>query len=264
MSRLTSIQNCFETLNSKYEKFATDRSANPQCVRLAGSTCLIRSLTTLVIFGILLSACDPAISKDDPEDSFVPVTAVYDCVARERPFSIVTQTAPSALHIFIPEPFVPRTVLLQRVEAASGEKYEGESITAWTKGDEARFIVDTVQVRECDLNRQESIWEAAKLDGVDFRATGNEPGWVLEISERSKLRFRYDYGQSEIEAIADDIVPDPDSRETVFSATTSSGELRIVLSGKICTDTMSDEVFRTSVRVEYMGASYSGCGRALH
>jgi membrane-bound inhibitor of C-type lysozyme len=225
---------------------------------------MTRLLTAFSFFALLLSACAQTTSIEVPADSFTPVTSVYDCIARERPFSIVTQTAPSALHVFIPEPFVPRTVLLQRVESASGEKYEGESVTAWTKGDDAVFIVDTVQVRECELNRQESIWEAAKLDGVDFRAIGNEPGWVLEISERSKLRFRYDYGQSEIEAIADDIVPDPDSRETVFSATTSSGELRIVLSGKVCTDTMSDEVFRTSVLVEYMDASYSGCGRALH
>ncbi len=226
--------------------------------------CLIRLLSQLALFGFFLSSCDRDISTDEREDSFVSVTAVYNCVARERPFSIVTQTAPSALHVFIPEPFVARTVLLQRVEAASGEKYEGESVTAWTKGDEAVFIVDTVQTTECKINRQESIWEAAKLDGVDFRAIGNEPGWVLEIRERNKLRFRYDYGQSEIDAIADDIVSDPDSRETVFSATTSSGELRIVLSGKVCMDSMSDEAFRTSVLVNYMGARYSGCGRALH
>ena len=225
---------------------------------------MTRLHTAFFFFALVLSACAQTTSTEAPAESFTPVTSVYDCVARERPFSIVTQTAPSALHIFIPEPFSPRTLLLERVEADSGEKYEGDSISAWIKGDDARFIVDTVHVTKCDLNRQQSIWEAAKLDGVDFRATGNEPGWVLEIRERSKLVFRYDYGQSEIEAVADSIVSDPESRETVFSAATSSGELRITLSGKTCADTMSDEVFETSVLVDYLGTRYSGCGRALH
>jgi uncharacterized membrane protein len=199
-----------------------------------------------------------------PADSFKAVTAVYDCVARERPFSIVTQTAESGLHIWIPEPFVARYVLLERVEATSGERYEHDGITARSKGDDAMFEIDEIRVTECELNRRESIWEAAKLSGVDFRAVGNEPGWVLEISERTKLLFRYDYDASVIEATASDINPDPETRETVFMANTASGQLVITLKGQICSDTMSDESYETTVSIVLGDRGFLGCGRALH
>jgi uncharacterized membrane protein len=199
-----------------------------------------------------------------PIDSFKPVTAVYDCVARERPFSIVTQTAEGGLHIWVPEPFAARYVLLERVEVASGERYEHAGITARSKGEAAMFEIDDIRVTECELNRRESIWEAAKLNGVDFRAVGNEPGWVLEISERTKLLFRYDYDASLIEAIASDINPDPEARETVFTAGTASGLLVITLRGQICSDTMIDESYETAVSIELGDRSFLGCGRALH
>ena len=57
--------------------------------------------------------------------------------------------------------------------------------------------VDGETIRGCTEDRYESIWEDAKLSGVDFRAVGNEPGWVLEIRDSESIRFEYDYGQSE-------------------------------------------------------------------
>ena len=41
-------------------------------------------------------------------------------------------------------------------------------------------------------NRRAAIWAQAKLDGVDFRATGNEPGWKLEITEGRQIRCIHD------------------------------------------------------------------------
>jgi membrane-bound inhibitor of C-type lysozyme len=212
---------------------------------------------------VFLFGCN-APPDGSPVGSFKPVTAVYDCVARERPFSIVTQTAEDGLHIWVPEPFSARYVLLERVEVASGERYEHDGITAWSKGDEAMFEIDDIRVTECELNRRESIWEAAMLNGVDFRAVGNEPGWVLEISERTKLLFRYDYDASVIEATASEISPDPEASETVFTANTASGLLVITLRGQICSDTMIDESYETAVSIELGDRSFLGCGRALH
>jgi membrane-bound inhibitor of C-type lysozyme len=225
---------------------------------------LYRLLLVFIALGLSISACNHDVAPSAADGTSESVTAVYDCVARERPFSLVTQSTPSALTLIIPEPFVPRTLQLQRVEAASGERYEDDDILAWLKGDEARFIVDTVRITECDLNRQESIWQAAKLDGVDFRAVGNEPGWVLEIRERNKLTFRYDSDPSAIEAIATDIAKSQDTRQSVFSATSDAGNLRITLSGKVCRDTEDGEPYRTSVLIELDDVNLVGCGRALH
>jgi membrane-bound inhibitor of C-type lysozyme len=96
-------------------------------------------------------------------DTFVTETTVYDCVARERPFSIVTRTAPDGLTIFIPEPFVSRTLLLDKVEAASGVRYEKEGITAWLKGDGATFIIDTVSVPL--VTNRDGFWKFVNVGG---------------------------------------------------------------------------------------------------
>jgi membrane-bound inhibitor of C-type lysozyme len=193
--------------------------------------------------------------------AFEPMTTVYDCVARERPFSIVTQTAPGGLKIFIPEPFVPRNLVLNRVTAASGERYENEAVTAWTKGDEAMFLIDNVRVTDCDLNREEGLWQAAKLAGVDFRAVGTEQNWVLEIRQREKLRLRYD--DSVIEATATNITSNQNTITTTIEASSASGDLRVTLYGEACTDATNTVVYETSVFIEYGGASHTGCGRAL-
>jgi membrane-bound inhibitor of C-type lysozyme len=211
-----------------------------------------------VLVATLGTACEPS-----ETDAFTPVTSVYDCVARERPFSIVTQTADSALHIFIPEPFAARTMLLERVEAASGEKYEGEGVTAWTKGDEAMFLIDTVKVSECDNNAEAALWEAAKLGGADFRGFGDDPNWVLEIREREQLKLTV--GQAAlVEAIAIDIANKQESLETVFQASTDEGDLTVTLSGKICLVGSDTTRYATTVLIDYMDKRYSGCGKALH
>ena len=43
------------------------------------------------------------------------------------------------------------------------------------------------------------VWHAAKLRGVAFRAIGQEPGWLLEMSTGDKILLVTDYGQTRIE-----------------------------------------------------------------
>ena len=38
-------------------------------------------------------------------------------------------------------------------------------------------------------------WLAARESGVDFRALGNEPGWILDIYEGERFDLRYRYGE---------------------------------------------------------------------
>lgn len=204
-------------------------------------------------------------ARADANDSFVLETNVYDCVARERPFSIVTRTAPDGLTIFVPEPFVSRTLLLERVEAASGERYEKEGITAWLKGDDAIFVIDTVRVTACDPNPEQSLWEAAKLDGVEFRAVGHEPEWVLEIRERSRLTIHYNHGDvAVVDVTATDIETAEDRRASIFFARSETGDIRVTLSGKTCIDSSSGKPFATSVLIELDNARLEGCGKVLH
>lgn len=106
-----------------------------------------------------------------------------------------------------------------------------------------------------------TVWETARQQGVDFRAVGNEPGWVLDLFEGDRIRFRYDYGQREA------VVPAPEptaaAGQTVYRAETEAHDLTVTVSDSACTDTMSGERFTATVTVELDGRTYRGCGRAL-
>jgi len=114
-----------------------------------------------------------------------------------------------------------------------------------------------------------SVWEHAKLSGVDFRGTGNEPGWFIEIRDDLEARdgkrilFVFDYGQQEAILHTSDSEPEPGLRRTVYRG--ENGDLQIVveIEGNPCLDTMSGEQFESTVTVEFQGRTYRGCGRAL-
>ncbi len=115
-----------------------------------------------------------------------------------------------------------------------------------------------------------SVWEHARLSGVDFRGTGNEPGWFIEIRsdlearEGKRIRFVSDYGQQEAILHAPDPESEPGLRRTIYRG--ENGDLQIVveIKGNACSDSMSGEQFESTVTVEFLGQTYSGCGRALH
>jgi uncharacterized membrane protein len=86
--------------------------------------------------------------------------------------------------------------LLQREVAASGVKYTAKGMLVWSKGDEALIEIDGRRYRGCRNNRAKAAWEQARIDGADFRALGNEPGWILEIDEDTGVTFVTDYGQT--------------------------------------------------------------------
>lgn len=207
---------------------------------------------------LMASACNPAANK-----TFVPVTSAYDCVARERPFTIITQTTETGLTLFIPEPFVPRTMHLPRVESASGEQYESEGITAWTKGKEAMFLIDTVGVSECSYDAEAVLWETAKLGGADFRGFGKDPDWTLEIREREQLEISIGEAPP-LTAVALDIVTNEASLETVFQSEYEGTSLIVTLSGEACSVASDSTWYATTVLITYGESTYSGCGKALH
>ena len=109
--------------------------------------------------------------------------------------------------------------------------------------------------------RSQTIWAEAQRQGVDFRAVGNEPGWVLDLFEADRIRFVYDYGQQEA------VVPAPEptvaAEQTVYHAETEAHTLTVTITETPCTDTMSGERFETTVTVELDGRAYRGCGRSL-
>ena len=105
-------------------------------------------------------------------------------------------------------------------------------------------------------------WDAARLAGVGFRATGNEPGWLVEVYPDSLLVFTTNYGADTYR------FPTFSAREEnadafVYEASADGHALTVTLTDTFCQDDMSGQPFETSVAVVFDGETLRGCGRSL-
>ncbi len=105
-------------------------------------------------------------------------------------------------------------------------------------------------------------WDAARLAGVGFRATGNEPGWLVEVYPDSLLVFTTNYGADTVR------FPTFSAREEgagtfVYEASADGHALTVTLTDTFCQDDMSGQPFDTSVAVVFDGEPLRGCGRHL-
>jgi len=125
----------------------------------------------------------------------------------------------------------------------------GLSPTAWAGAEPA------------DALSTHSVWDKARQRGVSFRAIGQEPGWLLEITDDTEILLVTDYGENRrtyayvpprIEKEARLKRYSPDEDDTVIEIIT-----------KPCMDTMSGESFSASVTIITPKRTLTGCGRTL-
>ena len=156
------------------------------------------------------------------------------------------------------------TIQLPPVPAASGVKFDNGEHVFWIKGDEAMLNTPKRKHKDCRNNLHQAIWEHAKLNGVDFRAVGNEPGWLLEISNKAEILFVTDYGQSRYSFVGAGVSSATQGLTTIYEARNDQGQIEIKLTAERCGDTMSDEKFPVTVNVLLNQSEYNGCGKALY
>lgn len=104
------------------------------------------------------------------------------------------------------------------------------------------------------------VWHAAKLRGVAFRAIGQEPGWLLEITNGEEILIVTDYGKERKSLPYVEPREDKAARKTVFLIDDTTS---VLIEGKPCTDSMSGESFEVTVTVTLGDKALKGCGRAL-
>ena len=105
-----------------------------------------------------------------------------------------------------------------------------------------------------------NVWYKAKLRGVAFRAIGQEPGWLLEITNGEEILLVTDYGKNRNAFPYVEPQEDKAARKTVFQVNNSTS---VLIEGKPCTDSMSGESFEVTVTVALGEKKLRGCGRAL-
>ena len=152
---------------------------------------------------------------------------------------------------------------LPRVPAASGARYAAANDEFWNKGEEAALTIDGVARGGCVSDRMAAIWESARMRGVDYRAVGNEPGWLLEIIEDGSTRFEADYGELTLEFATPAPRRDPATGDRVYLWSEGGRTVELRLRDASCQDTMASLSFPLTVSVELDGRRFEGCGRAL-
>jgi len=107
-----------------------------------------------------------------------------------------------------------------------------------------------------------NVWHKAKLRGVAFRAIGQEPGWLLEITDGTEIMLSTDYGQNVNNYPYVDPVVYQEQRKTLYVI---DGEnIEIEFRGEPCRNVMSGEEFVVSVTIKLADKDLKGCGRALY
>ena len=112
-------------------------------------------------------------------------------------------------------------------------------------------------------NGRLDVWAKARQQGVDFRATGNEPGWVLEIRDGESVVLVADYGSSRYEIARPETAMDPVSGGRVLRSAGSPAGFEVILIDQPCSDDMSGESFPTTVLLKLGEQHLRGCGRTL-
>jgi len=130
------------------------------------------------------------------------------------------------------------------------------------KQDEAPPVAETIATDTQAALTQMPAWEGARAAGVDFRAIGQEPGWMIDIYTQNRIVALLDYGQTLIE------LPRSEPTYPVEGATryeTQGGghTLSITYRRFPCQDAMSGEDYPATVEVVIDGRTLNGCGRSV-
>lgn len=190
-------------------------------------------------------------------------TRVFRCVGPAgETFRFEVRPRDGRVEVRLPARFGPSSRLLPPVPADSGARYRGPGTLVWERGDVALLRADGETFRGCTRDRGGWVWAEARRRGVGFRASGDEPGWYLELTRGDSLRLVYDYGERELH------VPTPEPEvagpggTVVYRSVAGGRDLRVTVREEPCV-AMSGTEFPVSVTVEVGEGRYTGCGRRL-
>lgn len=217
----------------------------------------MRGLTRISLLSLfVLSACASPQTKEAvatvPEAS--AQTFAFKCSDN---YEFVARTTDEAAWLFLES----GTIYLPR---SGTDVYSNARLHFQTNGQEASLDIPGGGSLLCQNDRRQAIWEHAKLNGADYRAVGNEPGWHLEVQNQAHIILVTDYGLTRLEFRSPPPEIDKTNRVTRYQTRNSDHELTLIISAEPCLDSMSGEDFSSKAIVILDGKTLQGCGRALH
>lgn len=201
-----------------------------------------------------VAACGPAIGAGAGANvsALEGLAYVYQCERDER-FVVRVEADSVRLHRELLSTTLPQT------RAASGTRYSAGGMTFWSRGLEARLETPADTLVACRGTPASTPWEVSRLLGYDFRAVGQEPGWVVEVDLDRRMHVLAEYGAVEFFTREPEMqAPAPGT--TTYLADSPEGVVVLEVRSEPCQDIMSGEAFPKSVTLRLGGEEYEGCG----
>jgi heat shock protein HslJ len=139
---------------------------------------------------------------------------------------------------------------LETLQAATRAERRPDGMLALTTDNAAQIL----------FRREEAAsLQDARGRGIEFRAVGQEPGWVVEVNEGENITAVLDYGGTSL------LLPTPPSETAedgtvTYDASTDTDHLVLSIKGRTCVDPMSGESHPSTVDLMVNDKPYHGCG----
>lgn len=200
-------------------------------------------VTVLPLLAFLLAAC----SSTPP----APGVVAWQCDGQLQ-FDAITAEGSARLRI------LGETYELERELASEGRRYASDGMSFEPGDKEAQLLLQGERYH-CRIDK---MLQLARSSGIAFRATGQEPGWILDIIPGSRFILQYDYGVQRVEI--PHVPPQRlDDGTLIHFLDTQSGSFKLVLEPRECRDSMSGMRHAWSVKLAWQELDLRGCGREL-
>ncbi len=182
-------------------------------------------------------------------------TFAFECEGGE---TFVAQFSDEAASVMLREGLQ----VLPRLSDGTGEFYDNGETRITLSGQNAIVVLDTGEQLRCQNDPEQAVWEDARLRGVNFRAVGVEPGFVLEIDD-DNIVVLTDYGANRYVFAKGDAAEAPEGVWKRYRASSGSTDFEATLRPATCETESTDEAFGTQVTVDLSDEKYEACGRNL-
>jgi len=198
----------------------------------------------------------PVIAADEPAPDGSR-RFVFDC---GNGITFAVRTVPGEASVRSAQILGTDVMTLPQAEAAAGARYTDGTSLYWSRGGLATFEVRGRSFADCTSSPGAAPSAEARARGATFRALGNEPSWILEISPQ-QLTMITELGERRTEFPHRD--PTVAGARTTYRSFAGTQELVVAIDRVPCNDSMSGEPFDNTVSVTFEGTTLYGCGRAF-
>jgi hypothetical protein len=209
---------------------------------------IVRAARHAILALIVVSAASAAHASDLPP---LPPVFVYDCD------NLATITGRQ----FADRLEVSGTGLAPMVLPRIGENpatFGDATVTVTMNADYLR-MTGRMGTPVCRRNLEEAPWRDARLRGIEFRATGSQPDWVLEYDEGIALTFVAGDNPPLTATLL--FISAKTADRMVIEGSDGAREVQVAIERAVCTGASGVTTARVVVTIETH--TFTGCGRVL-